>query len=71
MGIFDDCMGDEMVESDKEMSRMFLGKNGVISSDEELVLYIMHRFNIDRDTMETMPAFEPHLKPLFSRGNDE
>jgi len=64
-------MGDEMVESDEEMSRMFLSKKGVISSDEELALRIMHRFNIDRDTMETMPAFEPHLKPLFSRGKDE
>lgn len=60
-----------MVESDEEMSRMFLSKKGVISSDEELALHIMHRFNIDRDTMETMPAFEPHLKPLFSRGKDE
>ena len=71
MSIFDDCMGDETVESDEEMSRMFLSKKGVISSDEELALHIMHRFNIDRDTMETMPAFEPHLKPLFSRGKDE
>jgi len=71
MSISSDCMGDEMVESDEEMSRMFLSKKGVISSDEELALRIMHRFNIDRDTMETMPAFEPHLKPLFSRGKDE
>ena len=71
MSISDDYMGDETVGPDKELSRMFLGKKGLISSDEELALHIMHRFNIDRDTMETMPAFEPHLKPLFSRGKDE
>jgi len=27
----------------------------------------MHRFNIDRETMETMPAFEEHLKPLLGK----
>ena len=56
----------EIVESDEEFNRMFIGRKGVISSDQELALHIMHRFNIDRDTMETMPAFEEHLKPLFS-----
>lgn len=71
MSISSDCMGDEMVESDEEISKMFLGKRGAISSDEELALHIMHRFNIDRDTMETMPAFEEHLKPLFSREKDK
>jgi hypothetical protein len=71
MSISSDRMGDEMVESDEEISKMFLGKRGAISSDEELALHIMHRFNIDRDTMETMPAFEEHLKPLFSREKDK
>jgi hypothetical protein len=71
MSISNERMGDEMVESDEEISKMFLGKRGAISSDEELALHIMHRFNIDRDTMETMPAFEEHLKPLFSREKDE
>jgi len=36
-----------------------------------LALHIMHRFNIDRDTMETMPAFEEHIKPLFSLEKEE
>ncbi len=36
------------------------------SSDEELALHIMQRFNICRDTIEDMPAFDKHLKPLFS-----
>ena len=58
-------MGDEIVKSKEEISRMFLDEKEAMSSDEQLALHIMHQFNIDRDTMETMPAFEEHLKPLF------
>lgn len=64
MGVFIDKMGDEIVEPE-EVSKMFDGNRGTLSSDEELALHIMHRFNIDRETMEAMPAFEEHLKPLF------
>ncbi|RLF35578.1 MAG: hypothetical protein DRM99_04370 [Thermoplasmata archaeon] len=60
-------MGEEILDSEEIISRMFTGKNGVKSSDEELALHIIHRFNICRDTLETMPAFEEHLEPLFSR----
>ena len=44
------------------------------SADAELALTIMHHFNIDRETLEAMPAFDEHLKPLFSnkkRGIEE
>ena len=58
-------MGDEETESKEEFSRMFSDNNALLSSDEELALHIMHRFNIDRDTIESMPAFEKPLKPLF------
>jgi len=59
-------MGDEIVEpEEEEVSKMFLGQKETMSADEELALHIMHRFNIDRDTIETMPAFEEYLKPLF------
>jgi len=61
-----DKMGAEIFDSDKEFSKMFLRK-GTITPDEQLAIDIMHRFNIDRDTMESMPAFEPHLKPMFSK----
>jgi len=60
-------MGEEILDSEEIVSRMFTGRNGVKSSDEELALHIIHRFNICRDTLETMPAFEEHLEPLFSR----
>jgi len=65
IGVFIDKMGDEIIEPEKEVSKMFDDSIGTLSSDEELALHIMHRFNIDRGTMEIMPAFEEHLKPLL------
>jgi hypothetical protein len=60
-------MGENKEDFEDELSKMFL--NGKIQqfSDEELALHIIHKFNIDRDTIDTMPAFEEHLKPLFSQ----
>jgi len=66
MGVFIDKMRDEIVEPE-EVSKMFDDSRGTLSSDEELALHIMHRFNIDRETMEAMPAFEEHLKPLLGK----
>ena len=66
-----DKMGDELLESEENLSQMFTGKKGLLSSDEELALHIIHRFNICRDTLETMPAFEEHLKPLFSKREEK
>jgi hypothetical protein len=45
---------------------MALTTKKVITSDEELMLF-MHRFNLDWDTVETMPAFEEHCKVFFHR----
>ena len=64
-------MKDERLESEEEyaeeISRIFLDdKKRRKSSDEMLALNIVHRFNLDRDTVETMPAFEDHMEPLFS-----
>ena len=60
-------MGDKRIGSEEDISRMFAGKNSKLSSDEALALHIIHRFNIGRDTLETMPAFEEHIEPLFSK----
>ena len=60
-------MGDEPLNFDENISKMFTSKKGTMSSDEELALHIIHRFNICRDTLETMPAFDEHLEPLFSK----
>jgi hypothetical protein len=58
-------MGDENIDTD-EVSCMKLNEKKGISSNEELMLF-MHRFNLDWETVETMPAFEEHCKELFRR----
>ena len=58
-------MGDEIKDFNEEISRMFSGKKRELKPDEELALYIKHKFNIGMDTMETMPAFDEHIKSLF------
>jgi len=59
-------MGEDSLEFEENFTKMFAGKKQV-SSDEELAVDIYHRFNISRDTMETMPAFEEHLKTMFCK----
>ena len=46
---------------------MFKGKYGELTSDEQLALHLIHRFNLKRDTLETMPAFNEHIKSLLSK----
>lgn len=60
-------MGEKQEDFEDEISKMFSGQKNTKTSDENLALHIMRKFNIDRDTIETMPAFEEHLKPLFSQ----
>jgi hypothetical protein len=63
-------MGDDALDSEENISKMFTGKKST-SSDEELALHIYQRFNICRDTLETMPAFEEHIKTLFSKEKEK
>jgi hypothetical protein len=63
-------MGEDIFDAE-EFSRMFCEKKGTLTSDEELAINIIHRFNICRDTMETMPALEEHLKPLFLKSKNK
>jgi hypothetical protein len=58
-------MGDENNDPE-EVSCMNLKEKHTINSNEELMLF-MHRFNLDWETVETMPAFEEHCKELFRR----
>lgn len=60
-------MVEDALDFEDEVSRLFSGKNGLASPDEELAMHIIHRFNICRDTLETMPAFEDHLGPIFQK----
>ena len=58
-------MDNEIVDAE-EVSCMFLEDKKTMTPDEQLALF-MHRFNLDWDTVETMPAFEEHCKVLFCR----
>ena len=58
-------MSDDITDTE-ELSRMFLAGKKTTTHDEQLA-FLMHRFNLDWDTVETMPAFEEHCKALFCR----
>jgi hypothetical protein len=60
-------MEDEVME---EISRMFADGKDTKISDEQLALFI-HKFNLDWDTIESMPAFEEHRKVLFQKNIDK
>jgi hypothetical protein len=60
-------MGDELFNPEDNVSKMILKQDGGLTSDEELALQIIHRFNICRDTLETMPAFKDHIDFLYSK----
>ena len=58
-------MEEKMIDSE-DVSCMFAKDKKTITPDEQLALF-MHKFNLDRETVEMMPAFEEHCKVLFSR----
>ena len=64
-------MEDELTTTKENVSKMFAGKTCNLTADEELALHIIHRFNIDRETIETMPAIEEHVGSLFSKVIDK
>lgn len=58
-------MGDELINFNEEISSTLSVKKNEFKTDEELALYIKHKFNICMDTMETMPAFDEYINTLF------
>lgn len=64
-------MGENKKNSDEIITKMFINKEGKWETDDELALHIIHRFNICRDTIETMPAFDNHIGPLFKSTKKE
>jgi len=51
------------ISDDEEICNIML-KGTKTSSDAELAAF-MQRFNLDRETVETMPAFQEHCKVFF------
>ena len=62
---------DELSDSGEIVSKMFSRIDGKLLSDEELALHIIHKFNICRDTLESMPAFDEHLSTLFYKEKEK
>ena len=60
-------MGEEIEDFDEETSKMFKNKYNEFTSDEQLALHLIHRYNLKRDTIDTMPAFSEHIKSLLPR----
>jgi hypothetical protein len=58
-------MGEDILFKKSDISTMFADDASLLTSDEDIALHVMHRFNIDKDTMESMPAIDASLRSLF------
>jgi hypothetical protein len=56
-------MGEKVVKEVKSM--MFTDDSVSFKTDEDIQLYIMHKFNIDADTLDCMPACKEPLQSLL------
>lgn len=63
MGIILDSMEDLVEEKMKCM--MFADEAVMFKTDEDIALHVMHRFNIDSETLDCMPAFKEPLQSLL------
>jgi hypothetical protein len=66
-GISSGNMGEEQEDFEEVISKMFKEKYGELTSDEQLALHLIHRYNLKMDTLETMPAFNEHIKSLLPK----
>jgi hypothetical protein len=55
---------EEQVE-EKMKSMMFAEDSSLFTADEDITLQIMHRFNIDAETLDCMPACKESLQSLL------
>ena len=56
-------MGETIKKTDE--SRIFSEETLSFKTDEDIQLYIMHRFNIDADTLDCMPACKEPMQSLL------
>ncbi len=56
-------MADKVEENVKSV--MFADDSISLNTDEDIQLHIMHRFNIDAETLDCMPACKEPLKSLL------
>ena len=62
-GMIVDYMADQVEEKIKSM--MFAEEAVVFKNDEDIALHVMHRFNIDAETLDCMPAFKEPLQSIL------
>ena len=55
---------EEQVE-EKMKNMMFAEDTSLFTTDEDITLQIMHRFNIDAETLDCMPACKESLQSLL------
>ena len=53
------------IKKEQDFSVMLPDDASIFTTDEELAIHVMHRFNIDRETLESMPAFKDPLNLLL------
>ncbi|MCD6468097.1 MAG: hypothetical protein J7L32_02135 [Thermoplasmata archaeon] len=51
--------------------RKLLLDESVGDTPEDELAFFMNRFNLDIETVEAMPAFEEHIKPIFSAKEED
>ena len=56
-------MGEKAVKEVRSM--MFTDDSVTFKTDEDIQLFIMHRFNIDAETLDCMPACKEPLQSLL------
>ena len=56
---------DEDVGKINNLEELFSNDASSLTSDEDIALHVMHRFNIDMDTIESLPAFNEPLQKIF------
>lgn len=61
-----ETMEKKQFDPEEMKSCMFIKNKNTLNSDEQLAIF-MQRFNLDWDTVQTMPAFEEHCKALYAR----
>ena len=57
-------MGED-VRKINNLEELFSNDASFLTSDEDIALHVMHRFNIDGDTIETLPAIDEPLRKIF------
>ena len=57
---------EDIEDAEEDVSCIMLEGKKNMTPDEQLAVF-MHRFNLDQETVEAMPAFTEHCKVMFCK----